>query len=107
MNAHKKTESPRAAPVEVLRDGSLKASIWHNDTAGGMIYATTFARTYQANDGSWKDAHSFTGSELLRLAELARQAYAAVNTLRRGNAPEAEPEPQYDESLTDAYSNAL
>jgi cell wall assembly regulator SMI1 len=92
-------------PIEILRDGALKATIWENEGENGMLYSTTLARTYHANDGSLKDSHSFSGSELLRIAELARQAYAAVNVLRRDHAPE--PEPQHEESLTDAYRHAL
>lgn len=92
-------------PVETIRDGSLKATIWENEGENGIHYSTTLARTYHANDGALKDSHSFSGSELLRIAELARQAYAAVNAFRRDHAPE--PEPQHEESLTDAYRQAL
>ena len=92
-------------PVEVLRDGALKATIWENEGENGVMYSTTLARTYHGNDGSLKDSHSFSGSELLRIAELARQAYAAVGAFRRDAAPE--PEPQHEESLTDAYRQAL
>ena len=92
-------------PVEVIRDGSLKATIWENEGENGILYSTTLARTYHANDGSLKDSHSFSGSELLRVAELARQAYGAVSAFRRDQVPE--PEPQHEESLTDAYRQAL
>lgn len=105
MKTHPSTASPKNKPIEVIRDGVLKATIWENEGENGVIYSTTLARTYHANDGSLKDAHSFLGSELLRIAELARQAYAAVNAHRRDHAPE--PEPQHEESLTDAYHNAL
>jgi hypothetical protein len=110
MNAHPTSTRPKNTPqknppLEVLRDGSLKATIWENAGENGPYFTTTFARTYQANDGSLKDSHSFSGSELLRVAELARQAYATVSAFRRDHAPE--PEPQHEESLTDAYHNAL
>jgi hypothetical protein len=105
MKTHPSTASPKNKPIEVIRDGVLKATIWENEGENGVIYSTTLARTYHANDGSLKDAHSFSGSELLRVAELARQAYAAVNAHRRDHAPE--PEPLHEESLTDAYQHAL
>lgn len=105
MKTHPPGNSAKNKPIDVIRDGSLKATIWENDCENGVIYSTTLARTYHANDGSLKDAHSFSGSELLRIAELARQAYATVNAHRRDHAPE--PEPQHEESLTDAYHNAL
>jgi hypothetical protein len=97
-------------PIEIIRDGALKATIWENEGENGLMYSTTLARTYHANDGSLKDAHSFSGSELLRVAELARQAYAAINAIRRDHAQALDPawpEPQHEESLTDAYRNAL
>lgn len=105
MNTHPPSNSPKNTPLEVLRDGSLKATIWENAGENGPYFTTTFARTYQANDGSLKDSHSFSGSELLRVAELARQAYATVNAHRRDHAPE--PEPQQEASLSDAYRHAL
>lgn len=104
MTTHPPSTRPKNTPLEVLRDGSLKATIWENEGENGPYFNTTFARTYQATDGSLKDAQSFSGSELLRVAELARQAYATVNAYRRDHAPE--PEPQH-ESLTDAYRQAL
>lgn len=103
MTAYPASRS-KNAPLEILRDGALKATIWENQGEKGPHFTTTFARTYQAHDGSLKDSHSFSGSELLRVAELARQAYSTVSAYRRDHAPE--PEPQ-DESLTDAYRHAL
>lgn len=88
MNAQ--TSDP---PVAVIRDGMLKASIWENYGERGVYYATTFAKTYEDKNGDLKDGHSFTGTDLLRLAELARQAYAQTNALRAepGNRPENDP----------------
>lgn len=104
MTTHPPRTRPKNTPLEVLRDGSLKATIWENEGENGTYFSTTFARTYQADDGSLKDSHSFSGSELLRVSELARQAYATVNGYRRDHVPEPEP---HDESLTDAYRNTL
>jgi hypothetical protein len=104
MNTHPPSPS-KNAPVEVLRDGALKATIWENAGENGPYFTTTFARTYQASDGSLKDAHSFSGSEMLRVPELPRQAYSTVSAYRRDHAPE--PEPQHGTSLTDAYQHTL
>lgn len=84
-------------PADVLRDGHLKATIWQNEGENGVYFTTTFARTYEAGEGELKDAHSFSGSELLRVAELARQAYAHTRTLRRDLTHETEPETGLDE----------
>ena len=80
-------------PVAVIRDGMLKASIWENYGERGVYYATTFAKSYEDKNGDLRDSHSFTGADLLRLAELARQAYAQTNALRAelGCKPENDP----------------
>ena len=80
-------------PVAVIRDGMLKASIWENYGERGVYYATTFAKSYEDKNGDLKDGHSFTGADLLKLAELARQAYAQTNALRAelGSKPENDP----------------
>lgn len=70
-------------PVDVIRDGNLKASIWRNDGENSVSYATTIARTYKTEDGAYRESNSFTGTELLRVSELARKAYDRTNDLRR------------------------
>ena len=70
-------------PVDVLRDGNLKASIWRNETDKGPFFATSFARTYRDAEGNARDTHSFVGSDLLKLSELARAAYTRTGELRR------------------------
>ncbi|EDP64946.1 hypothetical protein BAL199_21359 [alpha proteobacterium BAL199] len=70
-------------PVDVIRDSNLKASIWRNEADKGPFFATTFARTYKDEDGQYRDTHSFVGSDLLKLSELARAAYTRTNELRR------------------------
>ena len=70
-------------PEDTLRDGSLKATIWRNEGENGEYYSTTIARTWQDEDGNYRDSHSFSGSELLRVSELARGAYARTNELKQ------------------------
>lgn len=70
-------------PVDVIRDGNLKASIWRNEGENSVSYATTIARTYKTEDGAYRETGSFTGTELLRVSELARKAYDRTNDLRR------------------------
>ena len=70
-------------PVDVLRDGSLKASLWRNEGDKGPFYATEFSRTYTDADGNPRDSRSFVGGDLLKLSELARKAYDRTNELRR------------------------
>ena len=80
------TQTPDAdinRPEDTLRDGSLKATIWRNEGENGEYYSTTIARTWQDEDGNYRDSHSFSGSELLRVSELARGAYARTNELKQ------------------------
>lgn len=71
-----------SGPADVLRDGNIKATIWKNERENGPSYNTTFARTWQDESGAYRDSHSFSGTELLRVSELARGAYARTNELR-------------------------
>lgn len=70
-------------PVDVIRDGNLKASIWRNEGESGPFYATSFARSYQDRDGNARDTNSFVATDLLKLSELARSAYTRTNALHR------------------------
>jgi len=85
-------------PADVLRDGPLKASIWRNEGEKGPYYSTTFSRTYQDQEGNYRDTSSFVGGDNLKIAELARLAYSRSNEMRRAefkekreaNAPDRE-----------------
>jgi len=75
------TTTNKNRPVETLRDGALKAAIWKNEGEKGAFFNVTFARTYKDAKGNLKDTDSFSGSQLLRLARLADQAYARTREL--------------------------
>ena len=70
-------------PATTLRDGNLKAVIWKNAKEDGMFYSTTFSRTYKDGEGNYAYAYGFSGSELLRLAQLATKAYEYAHSLRK------------------------
>ena len=76
-------------PADNLRDGSLKATIWGNVRTGDgeprTIYSVTFSRTYQDGNGNYRDSDSFSGSELLRIARLADQAYTRIEALKQAD----------------------
>lgn len=75
-------QSTNNAPVMVIRDGQLKASIWQNEGDNGSYLTTTFARTY-TKDGEPQDSYSFGRNDLLALAELSRRAYGKVGEIHR------------------------
>ena len=70
------------APIKTLRDGNISASIWKNDGEKGAWYSVEFQRTYTDQSGEVKNATSFSGDQLLRLARLSGKAYDAVAELR-------------------------
>lgn len=70
-------------PADVIRDGALKATIWENASEKGPYHTTTLAKTFEDKSGKLRDTHSFSNNDLLRVSELARQAYTRSNELRR------------------------
>ncbi len=77
-----------AKPTETLRDGSLKATIWKNESDKGPFYSVNLTRIYKDEHGKYHDTDSFTGTELLRIAHLATKAYDRTNQLRQQAAQE-------------------
>jgi len=80
-------------PIETLRDGNLKASIWRNEGENGPSFSTTFARTWRDDQGQFHDSQSYAGTDMLRLGELSRSAYHRTNELRREYAQEQSQNP--------------
>lgn len=79
----------RAKPLAVLRDGAVKATIWENQGEKGPYLSTKFAKTYQDGNGQVKDSVGFSQSDLLKVSELARQAYHENRELRQDFAEQA------------------
>ena len=79
----------RAKPLAVLRDGAVKATIWENQGEKGPYLSTKFAKTYQDGNGQVKDTGGFSQSDLLKVSELARQAYHENRELRQDFAEQA------------------
>lgn len=92
------SKKTKQRPVETLRDGALKASIWRNESENGAFFAVTFARTYRNGDGDLNDTESFSGSQLLRLARLADKAYDRTSKLIRAERAKDETEEEEAES---------
>ena len=76
-------------PAHTLRDGALKATLWKNEGSKGPFYSVQFSRTFRREDGSYGDSDSFTGADLLKLANLARKAYEQQNRLHSQNEQDA------------------
>ena len=78
------TNNDLNGPIETLRDGSLKATIWSNIGEKGTFYTVDFSRTYSVGD-EIKNGRSFSGSDPLRIARLATKAYDRMIELRRAD----------------------
>lgn len=82
MTDQKDTDAPNR-PAATLRDGAVKATIWPNQGENGLYFATSISRSYTDADGDTRDTNSFVGTDLLKVAELARGAYERTNELKR------------------------
>ena len=78
-------------PVDEIRIGRVKATIWRNGTDGQPRHNVTFGRLYKEAD-QWKTTQSFGRNDLLVLAKVADQAHSRIFALPREEEPEAEAE---------------
>ena len=69
-------------PVESIRYGSLKASIWRNQGESGDFLNTTFSRHYKQGE-EWNQSDSFREADLPTLSKLALDAHTAIQELKR------------------------
>ncbi|MGF1463322.1 MAG: hypothetical protein ACFB2Z_09170 [Maricaulaceae bacterium] len=71
-------------PVAVHRDGAVNIKIWRNIAQDGQaFYSATFGRTYtDPASGQLRESASFQGAELLKLQQLAGEAYRSIGQLR-------------------------
>ncbi len=85
------TNQMKNKPVEILRDGALKAAIWKNEHESSVFYNVTFSRTYKDAQDALHDTDSYSGAQLLRLARLAELAYTTIGLLNREDKSPATP----------------
>ena len=83
------TPSTPNRPYSTIRDGGLKATLWQRQGEKGSFYTVELSRTYTDADGKFHDSHSYSGSELLRIARLADIAYGEI-LIAKGLHPEPE-----------------
>lgn len=72
-------------PIDTLRDGAVKATIWKNPGGEGRpdFYSVSLTRTWKDDKGDYHDSDSFTGTDLLIVSRLAGEAYTRVSELRQ------------------------
>ena len=64
-------------PVDEIRIGRVKATVWKNGTEDQPRYNVTFSRLYKIDD-QWMSTHSFGRNDLLVLAKVADLAHHAA-----------------------------
>ena len=70
-------------PLDTIRDGFLKITIWPNEGENGTFLSFDPAKTYEGRDGKLHDTRSFSHSDMLKLEKLAGRAYARGQELKR------------------------
>ena len=76
--------SENQKPVETLSDGALQVSIWKNESENGAFYSAKIVRRYKDGE-DWKDANSFSGGDVLKVANLMQKAYDVIGELRKAD----------------------
>jgi hypothetical protein len=67
-------------PVHTIRNGTISASIWRQDTTKGPMFNVTFQRSYKEGD-AWRNSTSFGRNNLLVLSLIARRAFEWIASL--------------------------
>ena len=78
-------------PLNEIRIGAVKATIWRNGTEDRPRHNVTFARLYKDGD-TWKSTQSFGRNDLLLLTKVADQAHSRIFQLALPDGAEATPE---------------
>ena len=78
-------------PVDEIRIGRVKATIWRNGTDEQPRHNVTFSRLYKDGD-QWKSTQSFGRNDLLVLAKVADLAHTRTFPLPQEEETEAKDE---------------
>ena len=73
-------------PVHTVRYQNIKAAIWRNQTANGVMYNVTLTRSYKDGE-EWKDTQSFGFDDLLVVAKATTDAYEWIANHRNDDRP--------------------
>ncbi|MEJ0038758.1 MAG: hypothetical protein WDO68_22225 [Gammaproteobacteria bacterium] len=77
-------------PLETLRDGALKVSIFRNASEKGNYYALDPGRIYtDEKTNEVREASSLSGSEPLRMANLLTRGYERIGHYREQDKEQA------------------
>jgi hypothetical protein len=74
---------PGNRPKFKHRHGGVELTVWENQTENGAMYNTTISNSYKDEKGDWKTTSSYSPTDLLVVAELAREAFADITKLKQ------------------------
>ena len=78
QNENQVTTQKGNKPVETLRDGALKLSIFRNQRENGVSFSMQPGRIYTDSQGHVRESASLSGSEPIRMAKLLDKGYDRV-----------------------------
>ena len=70
-------------PVEVIRIGRIRFSIWANQTAKGQVRFNTMIERLYLDGGKWKTSTSFACDDLPIVAKGSDMAHVWIRTQER------------------------
>ena len=65
-------------PAHEVRIGSIRGTIWANETEHGKRYSVTPSRLFKDAEGKWQDSSSFGRDDLLLLAKVLDVAHTWI-----------------------------
>lgn len=80
------TTDATKAPVKVIREGAIAASIWQRQGVNGTFYEYTLSRSWKSKDGEKSGySHNFTARNAEQLAKVIEQATQYISERHPAN----------------------
>lgn len=76
MNQQNNSENRQ--PVKRLRDGTVGASIWRQESQNGPFFNVTLERSYQDDNEQWQYSNSLGRYDLLSASKLLDRAHTWI-----------------------------
>lgn len=89
--------SENQKPALTLTDGSIKATLWKQQGPKDSFYSATFSKSYRDENGEYQNGHSFAGTDLLKISQLAQRAYQHARELQVQDRQNALDEPSKEQ----------
>ena len=70
------------SPVDTIRNGRLKVTIWqNNNTNGNPFFTANMVKSYKDKNDKWRETTQLTGNEISHAAALLNNAAKRVAEL--------------------------